>query len=130
MPLRDRIALRVKSLQQAAPGAAADLKARVRAGVSASGLDRINRETLKAGRDGLAAKVEAMIKPRPADEGEPAVPPQPRAPVADPPRPAAPLAPATAADITSLKAKLDAALRPPPETPRTDKPDTDRKSVV
>jgi uncharacterized membrane protein len=128
IPLKDRIALRVKALQHAAPGAAADLKARVVAGASAAGLDKINRETLKAGRDGLAAKVEAMLKPRPADVGphgthadKPAATgpaPEPRsdeqsAKPADPER----------ADISALKAKLDAALRPKDEAGVTVRPD-------
>ncbi len=111
--LKDRITQRVKALQEAAPAAAADLKARVRAGASAAGLDRLNRETLKAGRDGLAAKVEAMLKPR-APDAQPALEKTAdhgaefkqgthRPTTSEPER----------ADISALKAKLDAALRPP-----------------
>ena len=122
----EKLAARMKALQASAPGAAADLKARLKAGVEAAGFDRINRETMKAGRDGLAAKVEAMLKPRAADDGSPAA--QPTA------RPASDIVaadPSTErADITALKAKLDAALRPKDDSGVTIRPTESQAEIV
>jgi uncharacterized membrane protein len=130
LALKDKLALKVKALQHAAPGAAADLKARVKAGASAAGFDRINRDSLKAGRDGLAAKVEALLKPRPVD------------PTADvkptPVMPETKSGPGKTqtddvgdrADISALKAKLDAALRPKDETPTTARADAAAQGIA
>lgn len=135
--LKDRVALRVKAIQKAAPGAAADLKARVIAGANAAGLDKINRDSLKAGRDGLAAKVEAILKPRPAEDAsagtpvfQPTAQPDVASPDAENRKPTLPSASSTAtpatdrADITALKAKLDAALRPKDQADVPDASDT------
>jgi uncharacterized membrane protein len=95
----ERLTARMKALQASAPGAAADLKARL----DKLGLDRINRESIKAGRDVLAARVEAMLKPRAADD-VPSRPPATASLDVDPGT--------DRADIAALKAKLDAALKP------------------
>jgi uncharacterized membrane protein len=130
VPFKDRIALRVKAIQQAAPGAAADLKARLMAGASAgasaAGLNKINREALKAGRDGLAARVELLLKPRPVDDPPPADASAAPKPPADPLPHETPakLAEPERADITALKAKLDAALRPKDDAGVTGTADT------
>ncbi len=134
--LKDRTIVRVKALQQSAPILAAHLRTRFTAGVSATrmrttdlakvgmgkisldkirfkkiGLDRLNRETLRAGRDRLASNVEALLKPRAINE----------APATDksisPPQSSAvgtsvTRADTDRADLSALKAKLDAALRP------------------
>jgi uncharacterized membrane protein len=59
------VAERLKAVQGAAP-AADDIRNKIRGAAAAVRFDRLNRDTLKAGRDGLAAKVEALLKPRPA----------------------------------------------------------------
>lgn len=108
----DRLARHVKALQAAAPGAAAELSAKVKAGLQAARIDGLNRETLKAGRDTLAAKLEQVLKARPVDgaptaDGAPAKPP---AVLPD-------VVPARAdqtgrkLDLEAIKAKLDAAVR-------------------
>lgn len=61
---RAAIVDRVKALQQAVP-AATDVKQRLKDAAAAVRLEKLNRDTLKAGRDSLAAKVEALIKARP-----------------------------------------------------------------
>jgi hypothetical protein len=67
---RAGLAERMKAVQGAAPGAD-DIRNKIRGAAAAVRFDRLNRETLKAGRDGLAAKVEALLKPRPADDVAP-----------------------------------------------------------
>lgn len=124
----EKLAARLKAMQSSAPGTAADLKARLKAGVESAGFDKINRDTIKAGRDGLAAKVEAMLKPRPADDGVAAK----STAVPDPtvPDPTA-VDPATErADITALKAKLDAALRPKDDAGVTVRPQPSQAGFV
>jgi hypothetical protein len=68
--LGGRLADRMKAVQAAAP-AAAQLKDKMIAAAGAVRLDKLNREGLKAGRDGLAAKVENLLKARPAEEPAP-----------------------------------------------------------
>lgn len=60
---RASIADRMKAVHEATP-AAAEIKDRLKGAAAAVRLDKINRDTFKAGRDGLAAKVEALLKPR------------------------------------------------------------------
>jgi uncharacterized membrane protein len=117
-----RFADGMKAVQAVAPMAAG----KVKAAASAVRMDKLNRETLKAGRDGIAAKVEAMLKPRPVDD---AVPPSAAsaAEVRAPSATSAPEEPKTSGrrDITALKARLDDALKA-----KTQSPDASDASAV
>ena len=130
---------RIADLRASAGGAGEKLAARLKAGVGATGLDKIrldkirldkiNRETLQAGRDGLAAKIEAMLKPRAADDGAPANSAARATP--DAALGSASVAPATErSDIAALKAKLDAALRPKDESGATVRPTAQQAGFV